>query len=84
MNNRQRLADSILSWHGGGGSFMYQLGSHWYGDHNIGAEVILGAIGEIDELIFSPQRFFLDSKDVKELIVLKEKILREAKREKLV
>lgn len=29
----QALAASILEWHGGGGSAVYQIGSHLYGGH---------------------------------------------------
>lgn len=81
MYNRQRLAEHILQFHGGGSSYMYQLGSSWYGNHEVGPAVITGAIKEIDDYIQGNVNFpeAITKADIREIKALKEKIVRAIK-----
>jgi hypothetical protein len=48
LNNRQRLALSVLNWHGGGGTATYALGSHWFVNKRVGENVGYACVRELE------------------------------------
>lgn len=47
--NPKHLAAALLNWHGGGGSPLYQVGSHWYANHYIDQHIIEKATDELED-----------------------------------
>jgi hypothetical protein len=47
LNNRQRLALSVMNWHGSGGSSTYVLGSHWFVNKRVGKDVGDACVSEL-------------------------------------
>ena len=77
-NKRQRVAEHMLQWHGGMGSGLYALGSHWHGGHEVTRDVVDRAIAEIDSVIRKEVPFpeTISAADIRELEGLKKKIMR--------
>lgn len=48
---QKELAERLLHWHGGSGSFLYRLGSSWYAGHDVPEDVIKGAYRELQNIV---------------------------------
>ena len=80
MNNRQKLANHILEWHGGQGSGLYALGSSWLGNHSVDFRTISRACLELTSVSKKEVPFpvTVSKSDIKEVLDLRMKILRMA------